>query len=495
MRVNLSLFMTHRSTCLLLFALLWALSASAQNLFWREPLRITFTSGSTNNAELAAGAANGLLHLVCNDHEGYSPDHAYYRRSTDGGASFSAGRQLDVYPHGWASVPAVATSGQTVHVVYEQHMPSGPELKIAYRRSMDGGLHWERPIFLNHNAILPRVACQGDSVYVLYNIWQEPRHTRFRYSYDGGRTWSPEISLYPECVYPDLAACDGKVFVAYTYMEGGVIEIYLRRSLDGGQSWQPPQPVSANPDEHSQDPHLAAQPGGLLAVSWFDYEHSPMPWAGYIQCRVSENYGQSFNAIHVVSDTYYCSLNDIAVCGSQVHVAYTDERWGLSHTGIYYRLSPDAGAHWLAEQALCADSNWAQDPSIVAQPGLAYVAWEKNDGELYFTAGSNISTMSLAGQAIVEHNSYGFSVWPNPANGVVNLFYNLPGSVGPATLRIYDLAGRLVRFWPLDGLSPGQHSLRWENDNQSGNATSSGNYYIILWQGNNQIVKSLTLIK
>jgi hypothetical protein len=466
--------------------------ASAQGMTWHDPMQITFTTGTTFLPEMAAGA-DGLLHVVCNDHEGYSPDHAYYRRSTDGGSSFSAGRQLDIYPHGWASTPAVAARGWIVHAVYEQHMPSGPNVKIAYRRSSDGGLHWERPIFLNHNACLPRVACQGDSVYVLYNIWQEPRHTRFRYSYNGGRTWSPEISLYPECVYPDMATSDGKVFVAYTQMESGVIEIYLRRSLDGGQSWQAPQPVSANPHEHSQDPQLAVQPGGLLAVSWFDYENSPMTWTGYIQCRVSGNYGQSFNPIQVVSSTYYCSFNDVALCDNQVHVAYTDERWGLDHSGIYYRQSPDGGANWLAEQALCADSLHSQEPSIVGLPDRAYVVWEKNQPasgyDLFFIAGSENPSMPLASCSETDREWGNLLPYPNPANPSTVICFKLqvPSFVNMA---VYDVSGRLVTILVDGWREAGTHEVTFD-----GSGLASGIYMYRIQAGGWTAAGKMVLLK
>ncbi len=65
---------------------------------------------------------------------------------------------------------------------------------------------------------------------------------------------------------------------------------------------------------------------------------------------------------------------------------------------------------------------------------------------------------------------------PNPFNPQTMISFTLARS-GPASLRIYDVRGQLVRTL-LDGeLAAGPHSLRWDGRDRGGRAASSGTYF------------------
>jgi hypothetical protein len=467
--------------------------ANAQEIIWRPAIPITSPPGASTSPEMVSNGGS-LLHIVYYEDLPGIPDQVYYIRSANGGLNFSHGNRLNADSCGIAQRPSVAACGSLVYAVYEQHHSSGALVDIAFRRSLDGGLNWESQRSLSHNAITPRIACQGDSVYVIYNTRQTPYQTLFRYSYNRGRTWSQEIVLTPYCTYPDLAACDGKVFIAYE-LEYGVttIEIYLRRSLNGGQTWEASQQISQSPGEHSQWAHLSVQSGGLVGVTWFDYENSPMPWTGWIYCRLSNNYGQTFNPIQVVSSTYYCTYNDIAIADGVVHVSYSDQRWGEDHAGMYYRCGPHAGQIWLPGQPLLADSSRNQESSLAAGSGRVYAVWDNySDGRLYFRAGFGSPGM-VDEQAAISNSGFqssspSLSLWPNPANGAVHLSYDVPLAELPATLQVYNSAGQMLRQWQFSNSRSGV--LQWDNP-----SAASGAYFIVLKQGHFQEVRKLTLIK
>jgi len=486
--MNSSAHMSRGPIWLLFFLLLWALSASAQNPFWREPLRLTNSPYITNGAEMAE--SGGIIHVVCNDSWIYGENGVYYYHSLDGGLSFSQGTRLDNDSSAWAQMPAVAAFAQKVHVVYEEHPNIGADVHIAYRRSTDAGVHWDSTQILNADAIRPRVACQGDTVYVLYNIVDEPRHSRFRYSYDAGRHWSQEIQLYPECVYPDLTACDGQVFIAYQHYIYPINEIYLRGSLNGGQSWQDPVQVSLSPGIPSQAPHIAVESGGFMAISWFDHENAPPGFTGYIQVRTSSDYGDNFASVEVVSTTPYCTSNDIAVCNRIVHVAYNDERWGITYSGVYYRQSLDRGSNWDPEEALSADSSRAQYPTIVAIPDWVYVVWEMSDStgeDLYFIDGE--LALGMKASPIMVPSDVAFQIYPNPANpaAVASFELQVPSHV---MLNVFDLLGRKIAILANGWFQAGRHQFAF-----NALKLSAGVYWVKLNYAGKVEVKPLTVTK
>lgn len=482
----------------LVFAVMGAFPSHAQNPFWREPLQITNTPSVINNAEMAAGG--GILHVVSHDNNVVGSElHVFYRHSLDGGLTFSEGIRLDPDSTEWGTIPLVDASELKVHVVYEQRY-SGGIVQIAYRRSLDGGFHWEEPQILNLGAVWPRVACQGDSVYVMYNIWQEPRHSLFRYSYDGGQSWSAETPLYPECVYPDLKASSGLVFCAYQHSTNSIQEIYLRRSLDGGQFWQDPVQISQSPEIPSQWANLSVAPEGLLGLSWFDFENSPAWFTGYIYVRTSPNYGQSWDSIFVASTTYYSTSSDIAISGRTIHVTYTDERQGLDYCDIYYRQSPDGGTSWLPEEPISADSNAAQMPSMIALPAYVYIVWGQwrfllNSPDLYFVAGE-LFPLERKWQN-QETNVFEFglsSIFPNPANGRITFSYT-NSNLDPVLFKIVDVRGRLVRQWRLNPSTVGEHTCFWDGLNLNHLPASSGRYYMLLSSPKKRAVGSMIIVR
>ena len=95
-----------------------------------------------------------------------------YRRSTDGGVSFVEPiKNLSSSAVGAVS-PAIAVSGNNVHVVWEDLAPGNFE--ILYRRSINDGSTFPNIITnLSNNAegsFEPAIAVSGNNVYV---VWQD----------------------------------------------------------------------------------------------------------------------------------------------------------------------------------------------------------------------------------------------------------------------------------------------------------------------------------
>jgi len=68
---------------------------------------------------------------------------------------------------------------------------------------------------------------------------------------------------------------------------------------------------------------------------------------------------------------------------------------------------------------------------------------------------------------------------PNPFNARTTLVFSVPAD-GMASLRIYDLAGRLVRTLHSGRLAAGQHRVTWDGRDDAGRDSASGAYLIRL---------------
>ncbi|MGD9546348.1 MAG: FlgD immunoglobulin-like domain containing protein [Candidatus Krumholzibacteriia bacterium] len=85
--------------------------------------------------------------------------------------------------------------------------------------------------------------------------------------------------------------------------------------------------------------------------------------------------------------------------------------------------------------------------------------------------------------------------YPNPFNPHTWIDFTLPAT-GPATLRIYDERGRLVRTLVDEGvLGAGAHHLRWDGADDGGTPVASGVYHYVLKTRQGDLKRKMTLIK
>ena len=86
--------------------------------------------------------------------------------------------------------------------------------------------------------------------------------------------------------------------------------------------------------------------------------------------------------------------------------------------------------------------------------------------------------------------------YPNPFNPVTHIRFVLPGdgsgegSTVPASLRIFDIGGRLVGTLTEKGMAPGVHTLEWDAGELPG-----GVYFYVLRSGQRTQSMKMLLIK
>ncbi|MBK9473705.1 MAG: VCBS repeat-containing protein [bacterium] len=86
------------------------------------------------------------------------------------------------------------------------------------------------------------------------------------------------------------------------------------------------------------------------------------------------------------------------------------------------------------------------------------------------------------------------SAAPNPFNARVNVTFAAPG-VGSATLRVYDLKGRLVRELWSGVTADVATTLTWNGLDDGGAAAASGVYHLVLSSARSRQARSIALVK
>ncbi len=84
--------------------------------------------------------------------------------------------------------------------------------------------------------------------------------------------------------------------------------------------------------------------------------------------------------------------------------------------------------------------------------------------------------------------------YPNPFNPSTTIRFSLPRE-GRADLKVYDLAGRLVRTLVDEVLPATTHSVEWQGRDDRGRVVPSGTYYYRLSTDSGMAVRRMTLLK
>jgi len=251
--------------------------------------------------------------------QGNSPSGTYLVTSGDRGRTFSSPRQV-LGPERYMVRMAIdRTRGSLgrLHLVWLETssdpplggLPSPPN-PILSAFSDDGGRTFTRPVQVSDPArrrvVAPAVALgRNGAVHVLYYdleddardyqglegpVWEGTWSLVLSSSGDRGASFSPGALVDGEIAPPErvmliytmppaaLAAAGGRVFVAWHDARSGDWDVFLRRSSDGGRSWEPPQRLNDDPQGNQRSqylPRLAVSSDGRLDALFYDRRNDP----------------------------------------------------------------------------------------------------------------------------------------------------------------------------------------------------------------------------
>jgi predicted neuraminidase len=237
---------------------------------WKTPVNISSNAGRSSNSEIAVSGTNVYLTWFQANTANTSHD-ILFRRSADSGATWKSKVNLSNDP-GFSHSPDIAASGSNVYVTWNGEVTFPDErtfMGILFKNSNDGGATWtsvkvlsDYPIHPDPSndgqlvgASSPRVVSSGSNVYMAWfdNVFSVEKSSGsmdvvFRRSLDGGNSWDPVVvvddaSPSEGCGQIELAILGTTAYVAWLLTDEGCNRggIEFSRSTDNGATWSPPR--------------------------------------------------------------------------------------------------------------------------------------------------------------------------------------------------------------------------------------------------------------
>ncbi len=379
-----------------------ASAAGAHPLAWSAEQRLTFGPGAKqttyNFARNIAAGPGGQVQAVWFDDRSGVPQ-IYTKRSLDAGATWQPDAPLSDSRTG-AQNPAIARSGRLVYVAWYQLEPEGPI--VVLRRSADGGATWGGKIPLGVGAT-PAVAASGSRVRVVWSDRREGQAEVYtRGSADLGATWDEEerISDVPyESWVPTVELAGSRAFIGWVDYRDANEEEYLRRSRDGGATWEAPARLTHDPAD-SWAPSIAIA-GNTVHVTWFDRRNAgvtdldvetqlnqamalvgltptpppPRDPAVYYLPAFMARVMAKLDALQSAAPAWVHAGGDLARLDAQLQRFQELMTTWNSSWEIYYKRSLDGGATWGPDVRLTAAPGVSVRPSIAISGREIEIVW------------------------------------------------------------------------------------------------------------------------
>ncbi len=450
---------------------------------WQPEVRLTNDPANSYNSYTGArsiAVSGNYVHTTFTDNRSGNFD-VYYKRSIDGGATFEADMQLTfdtLYSHN----SAIAVSGSNVYIVWYDGRDGNTELY--YKLSNDNGDTWTADTRLTNNSGKswhPSVTVNGSVVQI---VWHDdtPGNNEIFYkrSDDGGNTWTADMQLSNTAGssnLPGIAVSGSVVHVCWYDSTAGNWEIYYKRSTDGGTTWGVDTRLTNNTASSLYS--TIAVSGSIVHIAWTDNRNGPLS----ILYKRSTNGGTSWGSdIAMVKHNQYSLFPSLAVNGSTVHLVFQNLSNNLD---ICYKKSTNSGASWGSgswgtQVQLTNNPSNSQIPSIAVSGSNIHVSFrDDRDGnnEIYYkrylSGGAGPLAVTNINTGIP--NVYSLSQnYPNPFNPSTKIKFALP-STSFAKLVVFDALGRELETLVNEQLNAGTYEAVW-----SANKFSSGVYFYTL---------------
>jgi hypothetical protein len=281
---------------------LFGLCASAQAQVFSTAKNVSNNSHYSLTPQVAVDTA-GNINVVWED-DTANNSNILFSRSTDGGATFSAPRNLS-NSSGYSFNPRlVVDSHGGINVVWVDNTPGNQD--IFFSHSTDGGATFSIPQNLSHDpptSGYPQMAVDASGNISV--VWESDDITfgvLFSHSADGGGTFSKPINLATITTgsyAPQIAVgVDGSINVAWEDDFNFQSDISFSRSIDKGATFSTPTNLSHN-SGNSFAAQIAVDLKGNIDVVWMD----DTPGNYVILLRRSADQGTSFSSAKNVSNS------------------------------------------------------------------------------------------------------------------------------------------------------------------------------------------------
>jgi BNR repeat-like domain len=419
--------------------------------------------------------SEGALVVAWSDRRGgTSNPQVYSSRSTDGGYTWSPNLRVSsqqARPAGGMEMgPNMAASGNTIYINWAdiRRTPAWSYVDVCFAWSSDAGKTFTGDPRINNDTMRsqhqPSIAAADSVVYCVWHGFPpsgqlDPTPIFIRRSRDYGRTFDTQrrIDYYDDipkgisigscnCCRPWVMTDGGSsLYVAYRIDSANIRDIFLLRSTDRGETWEPARRVSRgmwNFDACPGSGPAGAVRNDTVFVAWMDQRNAEEAAAVYI--TRSTDGGRTFGPeIKLDSNA---NLPSVAFDRSGRVFA----TWGTNEAKgeIYCSMSTDGGATFGARRRVngVVPKEMNMGASMVAAPdGSVHVVWQdgrRDGGDIYYSNLSRLMETQSSAEPADAGRSAGVAIHPNPLPAGGELWVELRGTATEAS--IVDALGRIV---------------------------------------------------
>lgn len=280
------------------------------------------------------------------------------------------------------------------------------------------------------------IVASGDTVHI---TWMGNKDGNFeiyyRRSVDAGKSWEMEKRLtnYPDSSrHPMLAISGNYVYIFFVDKRDSSFNIYLLVSENGGSTWSTEKQLNRTPYPDYLMDAVASGNDIYLSGTYTESEFT------YVFFMHSSDNGKSWNSTKEIfkKSKINSSLSSIVVNRQKVLLFWSDVDVTGSHQ--WMNLSSDKGSTWGSAIEFVSSTNSNYYPRLCNQGDTVFTVWLSNqpgNTELFFTKSSNFGATwsndyrltanpgsSIYPNAVFTGNNL-YIVWLDNTNSNIELFY------------------------------------------------------------------------
>jgi len=304
---------------------------------WESDIQLTNLPNSKALPTISVSGSN--VHITWQDSRNGNSE-IYYKRSTDNGITWETDVRL-TNNSAVSEYPKITVDGSAVSVIWRDTRSGNYE--IFYKRSIDGGNTWSADTMLTeHSTGLAASISLTSTGLNLHVAWSDTRHNDdyeiyYKRSTNGGISWGADTRLTNELRIsesPAITSNSSEVHLTWIDLRDSNInsEIYYKRSTDNGNTWGADSRLTVY--AYAMNPAILLS-GTIVHLSWHTVTGSE------IHYQRSLNNGSTWQMSAQLSNSFSGAYQpNIAVTGSKAHIIWHDVRNGSTNSELYYDFNP-----------------------------------------------------------------------------------------------------------------------------------------------------------
>jgi hypothetical protein len=478
---------------------------------WGNDVVVAASSDHEINCYLASSLDGSFLYASMELWQGNAdPDNIRISFSTDHGQSGWISNSIifdESFPLGF---PCNVVALDSVYIAFNR-----------YYSSTDTDLHMARSEIGSLDAQLYLIDNSGNDTYQPYITTDLVDHPGYYWLYvtaadvttgecnfyrsvNNGVSWDYQaigpLSTSPELTFTSIAYAENSELL-HAVFTGPDNKIWYTRSIDLGDFWSTPMPISNLPNLEFM-PQVAAKGDFVIVVYVYFYNTTDLD----ILYSYSQDGGLTWSIDNVIAGSgimeMFPSVSIDLGGGTQMYASYQRD-----DDGNCYVMHADIGS----------PTSWSPDGFINDGPCVLYESrpvvaatfdpvgnngvgavwlheYSATDYDVYYDASWVMGIEEENGYIAEDQTTKLHQNRPNPFDHETYISYSIP-SAGNAGLRVYDIQGRLIKEIFNEQKNPGSYTVFWNGQDNKGNIVPNGVYFYRLTANDQMCTRTMTVCR